>query len=744
MAHRSLGVPGQPGPPPVRRMAHTRPHTCMEGPLKEQLWSNMCLLRNEGGLLDYRQLGSLHRQSVALSPPMRSPVAVYQQRPCPMPLGATARAPLQPRLGPLRIFNRPRAARIGPLSANSTDEGTARSNGREEAPSGEMELLRDGPRLSQEPQEVASVVSSLKTCVDVDSSSKGARIRRQLEQETLARGYLNLSGSCTVLHCAYLRKQQEPPDQEGLSALTESLLSLFTEARGDEARWQSPENDSSVARGAVAAQFEDIFSDLFTNEGDTSFKACKQDLAHFLHFVNNISPTTVTYEQQKSALAYDDDDTGPLPSDSESLTQTNGSSSSDQEPDDSATAAGAEARLGKGGVLTSDLQCKDFEAVVPMQSGSPLSIARRLNPDVQAEEDHDERLRVRFQQYLEFSTYSIVIEHQQGFARSVVQDDGKDGSSAALPSDNLFEISTDDILKALPASWLLTLPGHVFLLANTTIVPHSQLQRLAKAQGHLDVIDFLASRSLQPQGLLGACTPSKSNFMEIYTDYALEPEHGSVSFTFVYDDEDGTRPLSGAEGRMVQRFLELEQYRLLSLMPLPDAKTLQRELLTVERCLNDAIANAYLASRYDPSLRQSSRFRRIAAETLLQQLFALSAQCEEIGCVARNRLSAAAAYGDVAFGRLDRMGLSQKQGTRALSNVLVRRMSPALRTYDSVARKLESTISAVTRTTALLNTQVSIEIERQQELLVSVGTVLSIVTLTITVVQTLSSLSPVN
>eukprot|EP00958_Prasinococcus_capsulatus_P022943 scaffold3311_cov411-Prasinococcus_capsulatus_cf.AAC.11 len=117
--------------------------------------------------------------------------------------------------------------------------------------------------------------------------------------------------------------------------------------------------------------------------------------------------------------------------------------------------------------------------------------------------------------------------------------------------------------------------------------------------------------------------------------------------------------------------------------------------------------------------------------------------CQQIGCVARNRLSAAAAYGDVAFGRLDRMGLSQKQGTRALSNVLVRRMSPALRTYDSVARKLESTISAVTRTTALLNTQVSIEIERQQELLVSVGTVLSIVTLTITVVQTLSSLSPI-
>ena len=79
---------------------------------------------------------------------------------------------------------------------------------------------------------------------------------------------------------------------------------------------------------------------------------------------------------------------------------------------------------------------------------------------------------------------------------------------------------------------------------------------------------------------------------------------------------------------MVQRFLELEEYRLLALIPLPDAKRLLRELLSVERSLNAAIASAASSSRYNVSV--TGKMRRVAAEKLLEELFSLSAQCEEV------------------------------------------------------------------------------------------------------------------
>ena len=179
----------------------------------------------------------------------------------------------------------------------------------------------------------------------------------------------------------------------------------------------------------------------------------------------------------------------------------------------------------------------------------------------------------------------------------------------------------------------------------------------------------------------------------------------------------------GPRSRSIQRFLELEQYRLLALLPLSDAKCLQARLGDIETRLAGSMRQAaegelgLLGSRADGRL--------------LAELCSLSAICEEYATTARTRLAASEAYGLVVDGRFDRLELRPVKDTRFIRSLIYKRLQPALRTLDVTADQLKATTEAVARATSLLNTRVSAS-------LVSLGTVLSISALALAVLQTLT------
>ena len=179
----------------------------------------------------------------------------------------------------------------------------------------------------------------------------------------------------------------------------------------------------------------------------------------------------------------------------------------------------------------------------------------------------------------------------------------------------------------------------------------------------------------------------------------------------------------------------MEQYRLLALLPLEDAKVLQRRLREMDKSLSAAVARSLARTTIpdgssddgDPDAESVEGSDRL----LLADLVALSGECEELGAIARNRLEAALAYGEVVKGRMARLQITHGggYGTRNLAGVVLRRLEPALRTYGVTIRQLKSTTSSIRRATILLNTKVSIRVERQQSRLVKIGTVLSVLSL---------------
>ncbi len=154
-------------------------------------------------------------------------------------------------------------------------------------------------------------------------------------------------------------------------------------------------------------------------------------------------------------------------------------------------------------------------------------------------------------------------------------------------------------------------------------------------------------------------------------------------------------------GRMTQRLLELETYRVLALRGLPVAKLLSPMLADAERGLADITANLENKSSGD--------------EALLDQLVSLAAQVERATAEHVFRFSATRAYDALVSQRLDELREKAIPGTQTLGEFMQHRLSPAMATVAATDQRLASLSERVTRTSALLRTRVDIATEAQNQ-----------------------------
>jgi len=240
-------------------------------------------------------------------------------------------------------------------------------------------------------------------------------------------------------------------------------------------------------------------------------------------------------------------------------------------------------------------------------------------------------------------------------------------------------------LSVLPADWL------------------NQLQGCLMAAAHVALVDGSADASNLPavferRQLAGS---SVMQGAELWTDFAIQADGFS---RFVIRDL-GMRYLQG--GRLVQRVLEIETYRMMALLGLPAARAVGMELDRIEAELA-ALAGAMVATDMaEPGAGADGEQR------LLQQITRLAARLEKLILDNGYRFSASRAYFSIVHARIEELREVRIEGTPTVEEFMDRRLAPAMHTCDATSARQDALGRRLADTNDLLRTRVGIVQEMQ-------------------------------
>ncbi len=241
-------------------------------------------------------------------------------------------------------------------------------------------------------------------------------------------------------------------------------------------------------------------------------------------------------------------------------------------------------------------------------------------------------------------------------------------------------------------AWLRAIPGktvaaiHLGMLAAPMDAPDTVVQ----AQAWLGEGAVVGSRmGNTTEGLPHSC---------VLTHFRLGVDGFERMLVLAPEDTSEARA-----GRISQRLLELETYRLMALRGLPVAKALSPVLSDAEAQLADITAR--LERKEDSD------------QVLLDVLVSLAARIERATAEHGYRFSATRAYDTLVSQRIAELRERPIAGTQTVGEFMQRRLSPAMATVAATAQRLASLSERVSRTSALLRTRVDIATETQNQVL---------------------------
>lgn len=230
-------------------------------------------------------------------------------------------------------------------------------------------------------------------------------------------------------------------------------------------------------------------------------------------------------------------------------------------------------------------------------------------------------------------------------------------------------------IQKLSAEWLQKLPGKLMVATNIEMIeaaqPPSNAERISDKyfDGNVLVGSSIAA---------GAATA--------LTDFKIRDD----GFSRLWIANHGMKPWQA--GRMVQRLLELDTYRMMALLALPVAKTLNPHVGESEHELVE-ITSALTTNSDSES-------------ALLDRLTRLQAEIEKHHSENHYRFGAAAAYYALVERRINELREERMRGLQTFREFTQRRLVPAMDTCRTVADRQESLSTRVARATQLLSTRV--------------------------------------
>lgn len=277
-------------------------------------------------------------------------------------------------------------------------------------------------------------------------------------------------------------------------------------------------------------------------------------------------------------------------------------------------------------------------------------------------------LRFRFERHTEFSTYT--------FARGDMLDPG--GQPFDVPA-----------LALVSRGWLESLPGQVIAAV------HLVLERETRDPDQ--TMALFGGNALVGSRVTGGAA-------EIWTDFRLHAD----GFSRVLVRDMALSPSQA--GRLVQRLLEIETYRLMALLAFPLARNANAEVVRIDRDLAGIIA-----ALANPKSEDQDR-------PLLDRLTGLAAEAERVDAATGNRLSAARAYYAIMLQRIAELREERILGVQTVGEFMDRRLAPAMKTCENAVERQQRLAGRVSRTSGLLRTRVDIALEeRNTDLLKSMS-----------------------
>ncbi len=158
---------------------------------------------------------------------------------------------------------------------------------------------------------------------------------------------------------------------------------------------------------------------------------------------------------------------------------------------------------------------------------------------------------------------------------------------------------------------------------------------------------------------------------------------------------------AGRLGRMVQRLLEIETYRMMALLGLATARATGPELARMERQLADIVSRTAVDGADDNDHK------------LLDELTGLAAESVALASRSRYRFSATAAYADLVEDRLEELREGRIEGWQRIGVFLDRRFRPAIKTCAASLRRQDELAQGIAQASNMLRTRVDVKLEEQ-------------------------------
>ena len=238
-------------------------------------------------------------------------------------------------------------------------------------------------------------------------------------------------------------------------------------------------------------------------------------------------------------------------------------------------------------------------------------------------------------------------------------------------------------LSDVPADWVAALPGQWLVGLHVLVEP---------ASASRDEVPARVRSLLSDDSLVGARVMEGA--ADVYTDFRL---YGDGFARWIVVATEGVTPRR--LGRLVQRLLEIETYRMMALLGLPAAREVGTALGGAEKDL------AEVAQRIRSAQRDEE-------PELLRQLSQLAAGVEGVYAKTHARFSASAAYFELVHRRIDELREDRVHNLQTLQEFMDRRLQPAMQTCSWAARRQQALSERISRVSNLLRTRV--EIEQQQ------------------------------
>lgn len=277
--------------------------------------------------------------------------------------------------------------------------------------------------------------------------------------------------------------------------------------------------------------------------------------------------------------------------------------------------------------------------------------------------------------HMDLGTFRLKVERHQEFTRYTFVKQGQ------------FDMPfTDCATNHVPAEWFSKIPGKTIVAAHIDIMqgePSEAPPTLAEIAGYFETETLSGSRAGSSASL-------------VFTDFRIR-EDGFSRFLIIANSK-----LSTQNGRLLLRILDVETYRMLALMALPEARSLISKIPAMDAQLTE-ISDA---------ISQGSEKKD---EALLEDISKFAARLESLISSTYYRFAATRAYFGVVANRLNELREAPLEGIPTFGGFLNRRLEPARNTCESAGKWLDLLSSRISHASQLLRTRIDVKREAQNQ-----------------------------